>query len=231
MSGKAGRSGPVGNLNAAKHPWGPFWKRRALGAEDRWIIPVLESYLNEIISDKGGADSITAGERRVAEIAQTARGAQMLILSEAKRQGVTCATGNTWDLAPGFKDLPRFQTIELNALKTLGLGRRQKRIGLTELLQQGEEEEQEQGGEQADRQHSNPPVGWVFFGLRTSINGQMTDIGPEVAVLDPFEEPQQIGHRPGQFICVLLLEQTGVSPGRQRVVADHPQPMLPGNRR
>ena len=157
MSGKAGRSGPVGNLNAAKHPWGPFWKRRALGAEDRWIIPVLESYLDEIIRDKGGADSITAGERRVAEIAQTARGAQMLILSEAKRQGVTCATGNTWDLAPGFKDLPRFQTIELNALKTLGLERRQKRIGLAGLLQQGEEEEEvpeEQGGEQAENREA-----------------------------------------------------------------------------
>ena len=134
MSGKPGRSGPIGNLNAAKHPWGPFWRRRALGAEDRWIIPVLESYLDEIISDKGGADTITAGERRVAEIAQTARGAQMLILSEAKRQGVTCATDGTWDLAPGFKNLPRFQTIELNALRAIGLKRVTKQVTLQDVL-------------------------------------------------------------------------------------------------
>ena len=44
MGGKAGRSGPVGNLNAARHPWRSFWHRRALRSEDKWILPVLEGY-------------------------------------------------------------------------------------------------------------------------------------------------------------------------------------------
>ncbi|MEE8075868.1 MAG: hypothetical protein V3T60_09625, partial [Candidatus Binatia bacterium] len=66
MAGKKGRSGPVGNLNAVKNPWRSFWKRRALRPEDRWLAPVLDGYLDDLISDKGGLDSITSGERRMA---------------------------------------------------------------------------------------------------------------------------------------------------------------------
>ncbi len=117
MAGKKGRSGPPGNMNGVRNPWKPFWRRRVLRPEDRWLAPVLDDYLDELIADKGGADSITSGERRMAEIAQTARGAQMLILKEGKARGIIRIVDGTWDLSPGFKDLARFQGIELNALK------------------------------------------------------------------------------------------------------------------
>ncbi len=53
----------------------------------------------------------------MAEIAQTARGAQMLILVAGKERGIIRIVDGTWDLYPGFKDLARFQWIELKALK------------------------------------------------------------------------------------------------------------------
>jgi len=114
-------------------PWRTFWNRRALGTQDRWIRPLLIEYAEGLIEDKGGLDSITAGEQRLVEIAQCARGATMLILAEASKQGfirsVETKDSNgpgSWDLAPGAKDLSKFLTIERNALQTLGITRRVK---------------------------------------------------------------------------------------------------------
>ncbi|MDC8450043.1 MAG: hypothetical protein LV473_17040 [Nitrospira sp.] len=138
MGGKAGRSGPVGNLHAAKYPWRTFWRRRALKAEDRWILPVLETYASALELDK---PNLTAGEARMIEIAQTARGATMLILAEAARSGLVVKGEDGWDLAPGAKELSRFLGIERASLQTLGLGRRAKPVGgsLAELLEAKED--------------------------------------------------------------------------------------------
>lgn len=122
------RGGQLGNLNATKHPWRTFWRRRALQPENRWIVPVLESYAEQIAADKGGEDAITAGEKRVLEIAQTARGAAMLIMAEAGRSGFTQTTEKGWDLHPGVKELSRFLGLERQALGDLGLGRRAKDV-------------------------------------------------------------------------------------------------------
>lgn len=158
--GKKGRSGPPGNLNASKSPWRAFWRRRALKPQDRWILAVLESYGAEFMADKGGQDSITAGERRMAEIAQTARGASMLILAEAARSGFITRVDGTWDLAPGAKELAKFLNTERQALDSLGLERREKTLSLQDYLAglnegDGEEGGGEPGGAEPDPKHDS----------------------------------------------------------------------------
>jgi hypothetical protein len=131
--GQPGRSGPPGNLNATRHPWRSFWRRRALRAEDKWILPVLESYRVGLASDK---PNLTEAEARVIEIGQISRGATMLILAECARSGFIAKEDGSWDLAPGAKELAKFLSIERSALNTLGMARRAKPIGgtLAELL-------------------------------------------------------------------------------------------------
>ena len=133
MAGKAGRSGPPGNLNHCKRPWRAFWRRRALKQEDRWILPTLESYASGLASDKPG---LTEAEARLIEIAQIARGATMLVLAESARNGFIVKEGWSWNVAPGARELVKFLSIERASLQTLGLGRRAKPAGgsLAELL-------------------------------------------------------------------------------------------------
>ena len=133
MGGVKGKSGPPGNLHGSRHPWRSFWRRRALRAEDRWILPVLEHYASGLVSDKPG---LTEAEARVIEIGQIARGASMLILAEAARSGFIQQVDGSWDLAPGAKELGKFLSIERSALQTLGMARRAKPIGgtLAQLL-------------------------------------------------------------------------------------------------
>ena len=132
MPGIKGRSGPPGNLNNCRRPWQAFWRRRALRAEDKWIVPTLETYASGLESDKPNA---TEGELRIIEIAQTARGATMLILAEAARSGFIEKRDGSWDLAPGAQALAKFLSIERQALQTLGLNRRAKPAGsLQDLL-------------------------------------------------------------------------------------------------
>jgi len=126
LGGKRGRSGPPGNLHNCKHPWRTFWRRRALRAEDKWILPVLERYGSGLDSDR---PDMTEGERHMAQIAQTARGATMLILAEAARSGFIRQVDGSWDLAPGVRDLAKFLQVERGALQALGLERRAKPVG------------------------------------------------------------------------------------------------------
>ena len=133
MPGVKGRSGPPGNLNNSKRPWRTFWRRRALRPEDRWILPTLERYPLGLLSDKPDASE---AEKRCIEVAQIARGASMLILAEAARSGFIVKVGDTWNLSPGAKDLPRFLSIERQALQTLGLERKARTVPLlTEYIE------------------------------------------------------------------------------------------------
>lgn len=134
MAGKKGRSGPPGNLNNNKHRHRSWWERLALRQEDRGILPTLKAYHASLRSDNPEA-SETA--RRLMEVAQTARGAWMLILSECARSGFITKSAETWDLSPGAKDLPRFLSIERQALQTLGLERKAKSVPLlSEYIEQ-----------------------------------------------------------------------------------------------
>lgn len=84
--------------------------------------------------------NITAGEKRLVEIAQTARACSMLILAEAQRRGLIRSLDNgDWDLSTGFKELPKFLQLERQALQGLGLERRQKIKSLEDLLAEPEE--------------------------------------------------------------------------------------------
>lgn len=125
MAGKKGRSGPPGNLNGSCHPWRSFWRRRALKAEDKWILPVIEGYASGLAADK---PALSEGEARMIEIGQIARGATMLILAECARSGFVRKVGGTWDLSPGAKELAKFMSVERSALQTLGLERRAKPV-------------------------------------------------------------------------------------------------------
>ena len=125
MAGKVGRSGPVNNLNAARYPWRTFWRRRALKAEDRWILPTLEGYAAGLAGDKPG---LSEAEARLIEVAQISRGASMLILAEAARSGFIEKENGSWNLAPGARELAKFLSIERASLQTLGLDRRAKPV-------------------------------------------------------------------------------------------------------
>lgn len=144
---RRGPGGPAGNMNAAKCGWRAFWRRKALRAEDRWVLPLLSDYGGALIADKGGADYVTAAERATVELATLARGCAMLILAQAAerdglvgwRRGATLKgdggaqqSYRDVDLAAA---LARFLAVELTALKTLGLARRPRPApSLRELL-------------------------------------------------------------------------------------------------
>lgn len=133
MAGKKGRSGPPRNLNSVRLPWRTFWRRRALRVEHRWILPVLEHYMDALQSDK---PDLSETERLTGEIAQIARGCSMLILAEAARSGLIRKIDGSWELAPGVRELARFLNVERAALLALGLERRARPVGpsLSEYL-------------------------------------------------------------------------------------------------
>jgi hypothetical protein len=133
MAGVRGKSGPPKNLNHCKRPWDVFWRRRALRPQDKWIGGVLGRYASDLAADK---PDLTAGEERMIQIAQTARGATMLILAEAAQRGFIAPgkNGAAWDVAPGAKELAKFLQVERQALLGLGLGRRAKEIEGDDLV-------------------------------------------------------------------------------------------------
>lgn len=123
MSGKRGRSGPPGNLNRAKYPWRSFWRRRALRPTDAWVASIVAQHLAGSESDK---PDMTEGEKRMAEVAATARGCWTLVLSYCQRVGYVRRAGSSWDLSPGAKELAKFLSVERQSLQALGLDRRQR---------------------------------------------------------------------------------------------------------
>jgi hypothetical protein len=121
MAGKAGRSGPVGNLNAAHYPWRTFWRRRALKPSHRWVLPVIERYGSSLANK---STELTQVEHRVIEVAQVSRGCAMLIMAECAESGLIRKTADGWDLSPGAKELGKFLAVELKALAMLDLEQR-----------------------------------------------------------------------------------------------------------
>lgn len=135
MGGRKGKSGPPRNTNAAKYGWRVLWRRALLREQDRWVQRPIEQYIGALLTDKPCA---TAGEHSCVEIAATAKGCCLLILNELKQSGFTYRPNGTVELTPAARELSRFLTIELNALRTIGLERRPKPVGgtLAELLEE-----------------------------------------------------------------------------------------------
>lgn len=125
MAGKKGRSGPPGNINNCKHHHRTYLKRGVVSKKYEWILPFLKRYSEALLRDKPDA---TEAERRLVNVGETAYGVRLMILQEAKENGFIVKQGDTWDLSPGVKDLPRFLGIERQALHTLGLERRAKAV-------------------------------------------------------------------------------------------------------
>jgi hypothetical protein len=154
VAGRKGRSGPPGNLNNVRYPHRAWWRRKALRKEDKWIVPTIERYIQGLRSDKPDASE---AEQRLMEVSQISRGATMLILAEAARSGFIMKDGNTWDLSPGAKDLPKFLAIERQALQTLGLGRRARAIPmLSEYIQAKRTNDNEEPHEPHPHTKENP---------------------------------------------------------------------------
>ena len=151
---KKNRSGPPGNLNGTRHPWRVFWRRRTLQDQYRYILPLIEKYSADLVADKGGDGHITAAERRMIEIAQTARACSMLILAEGHKRGLIKQDGEDWDLQQGFKELNRYLQTERQALQGLGLGARKRVKGLADLL--AEEDAYDDDNEPADPDDNEP---------------------------------------------------------------------------
>lgn len=122
--GKKNRSGPPGNLDGTRHPWRVFWRRRALQDQYRYLMPLIERYGQDLVNDKGGDSNVSAAERRMIEIAQTARACSMLILAAGREKGlIRNLNGTDWDLTQGFNELVRFLQTERQSLQALGLER------------------------------------------------------------------------------------------------------------
>ncbi len=62
MAGKKGRSGPPGNLHAARHGYVSWRKRRALPIHLRHVNVLVEQEEKALISDKGGEGMVTVAE-------------------------------------------------------------------------------------------------------------------------------------------------------------------------
>lgn len=101
----------TGNLNAARHPWRTYWRRRALRREDRWVLTLVADYIPDLIAHKGGESEITATEQRLVELAAAARVCWLLALSH--QRDAECA---------------RFMAVERSCLRDLGMERRAKPV-------------------------------------------------------------------------------------------------------
>lgn len=135
--GVKGRSGPPGNLNAAKHGITTWLRRRALPREKQHIVKMVEIYKQAIITAKGGPEAITEVEMALVENAAIARGVILLALEEAKARGLVKVSDGSWDFAPGVNRLGTFLNAERSALALLGLGRRQKLVpSIVDLMKQ-----------------------------------------------------------------------------------------------
>jgi len=103
------------------------------------VLPLLDAYASALLSDKGGPEMITAGERAMVELATLARGCVLLVLAQAaagggivgSRRGVTVrGAGATRSLADAdlAAALARFMAVETSALKAIGLERRARPV-------------------------------------------------------------------------------------------------------
>lgn len=137
MAGKKGRSGPPGNLHNARSVL-PVLRRltsgKPLPPELVRIGTLVESQAVGLEGDKGGRDSMTAGEQAMLDIWRTARTATLLILAEMIERGAIVQMESGWDLAPGAQRLARFLAEERQALLALGLNRRAKEVDLAVYL-------------------------------------------------------------------------------------------------
>jgi hypothetical protein len=106
-----------GNLGNTQHPWRVYWRRRALPADKRWVLRLVEDYVPALLADKGGEGNVSAAEMKVMELAAVARVCWALAMVD----------GNLDTVA-------RFVSVERSCLADLGLERRAKPVDPMQAL-------------------------------------------------------------------------------------------------
>lgn len=113
---------------------------RALRKGDRWVLPLLADYVEAITVDLGGPSAVSAMQARTAELAMLARGCTLLVMAQATQQGTGIAgarrsvQGRRGDLVQRKSEadlasvLSKFMSVELTALRALGLERRPREV-------------------------------------------------------------------------------------------------------
>lgn len=137
MAGKKGRSGPPGHLHNAKSAIPAIRRLRQgkpLPPALARIVALADQEAELLVSDKGGLDNMSGGEKVMLNVWRSARQAVLLILSELVDRGAVLAKNGEWDLQPGLQRLTKFLTEERQALLALGLQRRTKDAALDALL-------------------------------------------------------------------------------------------------
>jgi len=117
-----------GNINSAKHSWRTFLRRRVLvRPEDRVALRMADRLAEAIVSDKGGPETITAGETALLQAIVTANVCASLCLAEIGREGAfTVNSDGVKVSSPALKEVGRFLSEMRQGLVALGLERRAK---------------------------------------------------------------------------------------------------------
>ncbi len=133
MKGKR-PGGRFGNLNAAKSAQ-PALKRLSLGQPLpdylQRITSLADFEAGELISDKGGVESMTGGEKLLVSNWKSARMAELLIWHYYLKTTVAVQLNkekSTWDLQPGMQRLSVFLAEQRRCVMALGLERRAKPV-------------------------------------------------------------------------------------------------------
>ena len=126
LRGRSRSRSMVGNLNGTRYPWRVYWRKRALRPEERWVLTLVAGYGHDLISDKGGEEGITAGERRLVELAVAARVCWLLAIASSTE-------GSRAEAA-------KFMNVERQCLQALRTERRARPAPtLAQLLQAREQ--------------------------------------------------------------------------------------------
>ncbi len=116
--------GQPNNMNASKHGYHSWRRRRALPARLTHIRTFVEREEQELLIDKGGLDTVTAAEKALIRDTGTALGLVLLLLEESATSGAIIKTETGWDLAHGLQRIKGLLDTRRGNFLALGLERR-----------------------------------------------------------------------------------------------------------
>lgn len=124
--------GQPGNLNRAKNVLSAL-KRvqqgKPLPANLTRITALAEQEASELVSDKGGWESMSGAEKLMTGVWKSARQGELLIWAEViERNAIQVDERGNWDLQLGLQRLSPFLAAQHRALLALGLERRQRDV-------------------------------------------------------------------------------------------------------
>ena len=122
MAGVKGKSGPVGNTNACRHPYKTYLKRRVVPQRHYGVVRLGEDCLAKITSD---LPDMTGKQKLVAEGIKLMWTCGLLGLAEARDRGfIVTKPDGSWDFQEGVKSAGTFIDRAMKGLVSLGLAKR-----------------------------------------------------------------------------------------------------------